>query len=130
MKKKTLNKIIIILVIVALMICVGIFVVSNFTSFNFLNNETNPNVISTVKSILPAAEFISIHYYYTDVVSHSDSKKIFKLEKLPFTTKKIIYTIDGVIKLGINCKDIKISSSEDSIKLNMPKIKTQLSLHV
>jgi len=118
-----MKKLIIILIIIALIIGGGIYLVNKFPSLNILNKVTNLNVTSTIKEILPASEFISLHYYYTDVITHSNAIKFLNLGNIPFTEKKAIYTIDGTIKLGINCKDVNISSSVNSIILNMPAIK-------
>jgi hypothetical protein len=100
----------------------GILFVSNNLNFDFFHKETNINITSTVKEILPNAEFSSLVYHYSSVITHSDSNKFFDFN-IPFTEKKAIYTIDGTIKLGLNCNDISIDNKDNKIILRMPAIK-------
>ncbi|MDR0316797.1 MAG: DUF4230 domain-containing protein [Treponema sp.] len=99
----------------------GLFI-SNNLNFDFFNKETSMNITSTVKEILPNAEYASLVYHYSSVITHSDSNKFFDFN-IPFTEKKAIYTIDGTVKLGLNCKDISIDNRYNNIILRMPAIK-------
>jgi hypothetical protein len=88
---------------------------------NILEKDTTINITSTVKEILPAAEYSSLVYHYTSIITDFDVKKIFNIN-IPLTEKKAIYTIDGTIKLGFDCKDITVKDQYNNIILNMPKM--------
>jgi hypothetical protein len=106
------------LIILVFGIVFGVFV-SN--KLKFTGKSTSLNITSTVKEILPAAEYASLVYHYQDVIAHSDINKIFNLN-IPLTEKKAIYTIDGTIKLGFNGNNIKINNSYNNLIIKMPKI--------
>jgi len=83
--------------------------------------ETSIHV--TVREVFPAAEFISLVYRYTSVIKDVNSKEMFGIP-IPGTEKKLLAVIDGTIKLGINCKEIKIDSIRtDTIFIKFPPIK-------
>jgi len=83
--------------------------------------ETSIHV--TVREVFPAAEFISLVYRYTSVIKDVNSKEMFGIP-LPGTEKKMLAVIDGTIKLGVNCKEIKIDSSRtDTLFIKFPPIK-------
>ena len=120
-----MKKIILIIIILALSIGGGIFLASYFDLFNrtdALNKTTSINISSTVKEVLPSAEFTSIIYHYTDVITHSDAIRFFDFGNIPFTERRAIYTIDGIIKLGINCENMEIEISDNAVTLNMPPV--------
>lgn len=96
---------------------------TDFIKINVLNKFPNLNITSSVKEVLPASEYVSLVYHYSDVITHSDAIKLFSLGNIPFTERKAIYTIDGAVKLGFNGKDIKVERSGDAIILHMPKIR-------
>jgi hypothetical protein len=108
----------VILIVLVLGIVAGIFLTKKL---KFFNKEKNINITSTVKKILPISEYASLVYQYSDVVTHSDVNKLFKIN-IPFTEKKAIYTVEGTIKLGFNGKNIKIDNSYNKIIVHMPKI--------
>jgi hypothetical protein len=111
-------------------IAIGLFVGSFFLSgkfkLNFFDkvsdNETKVNISATIKEILPNAEYSSLVYHYSSVITHSDVYKFFDFN-IPLTTKKVIYTIDGTIKLGLDCNDISIDNEDDNIIIHMPAIR-------
>ena len=111
----------VILIILILTLSAGIFIGSKINKQS-LSKETNINIKATVKEILPAAEYASLIYHYTSVITHSEAVKLFSID-IPLTEKKAIYTIDGTIKMGFNCADIKTEISMGNIILYMPRIK-------
>jgi hypothetical protein len=110
----------VILIVLLLGILVGI-IFNNKFNLKFTKKNTNININSTVKEILPIAEYLSLVYHYSDVITHSDINKIFDIN-IPLTEKKAIYTIEGTIKLGFNGKNIKTSISYNNVIVQMPKI--------
>ncbi len=60
-------------------------------------------------------------YYYTNIVSFKQNKKIKDIE-LPFTQKSFLIKYDGIIKTGIDLDDVKIIENKDcNIKLKIKK---------
>jgi len=83
--------------------------------------ETSIHV--TVREVFPTAEFISLVYRYTSVIKDVNSKEMFGIH-IPGTEKKLLAVIDGTIKLGINCKDMKIDTTRtDTLFIKFPPIK-------
>jgi len=114
-------KYLVILIVLIAAVFFGVFIGSKFGS-SPVSKETNINVKATVKEILPAAEYTSLVYQYTSVITHSEAAKLLGFD-IPLTEKKAIYTIDGSIKMGFNCADIAIDISYNNIVLQMPRIK-------
>jgi hypothetical protein len=65
------------------------------------------SVHTVLKEALPIGEYASMAYYYTSVVKDINSKDI-NGWSIPFTTRKYIFTFDGVMKLGIDGRKIRI----------------------
>jgi hypothetical protein len=114
-------KILRVLIILILGIAGGLFI-SNKVKLDFFNKESGMNITSTVKEILPNAEYSSLVYHYSSVITHSDVHKLFDFN-IPLTGKKAIYTIDGTIKLGLDCDDINIDNKDNNIIIRMPVIR-------
>jgi hypothetical protein len=89
---------------------------------NKLNRESAVKISANIKEILPASEYTSLVYQYSSIITHSEAMRLFGVD-IPLTEKKAIYTIDGSIKMGFDCADIKTEVSYDNIILRMPKIK-------
>lgn len=101
--------------------------------FNLLNSVISSKYISSnvstsvVKNIIPTGEFVSLIYHYTTVADFQDESYrqiLGKTVTLPMTTKKrkLLYSFDGTIKLGIDAQDIKVVQKGNTIVLEMPAI--------
>lgn len=66
---------------------------------------------TVVKEVLPIGEYASLAYHYTSVVKDINTKDI-KGWNIPFTTRKYIFTYDGVMKLGIDGSKIVVTEPE------------------
>ncbi|MDR2191328.1 MAG: DUF4230 domain-containing protein [Endomicrobium sp.] len=110
------------LIIVALILGCGVFIGAKVFSGKIVDKEAQVNINATVKEVLPAAEYTSLLYQYSSVITHSEAAQLFSIP-IPLTEKKAIYTIDGTIKMGFDCKDIKVDVSYNNIILHLPKIK-------
>ena len=93
-----------IFVTLAVGLCTGIFLSNNT---GMLNKTTAVNIVSTVKQVLPASEYVSLVYHYSDVI----------------TGENAVYTIEGSIKLGFNGENIEIVHSDNIIVVQIPAIK-------
>jgi hypothetical protein len=76
----------------------------------------------SIKEILPISEYACLVYRYSAVNKHSDSLPFIKWN-MPFTEKKLIFSIDGTIKLGIDGKHIRIEPLVKKIVVHLPPIK-------
>jgi hypothetical protein len=76
----------------------------------------------SIKEILPVSEYACLVYRYSAVNKHSDSLPFIKWN-MPFTEKKLIFSIDGTIKLGIDGKHIRIEPLAKKIVVHLPPIK-------
>jgi len=110
------------LLIILIIVCIGGgMLLGNKLKLNILGRDTNTNITSTIKEIFPIAEYVSLVYHYSSVITNSDVKKLFNLS-IPLSEKRAIYTIDGTIKLGFDCKNITIKNQYNTIIVNMPGI--------
>jgi len=108
--------------LVLIIVCTGGgLLLGNRLKLNILGSNTTVNITSTVKEILPASEYASLVYHYSSVITDSNIKKFFNLN-IPLSEKKAIYTSDGTIKLGFDCKNITVKNRYNNIILNMPGI--------
>lgn len=89
---------------------------------NILKQENKIDITYTVKEILPIAEYASLVYHYSTVITESDVRRLFGIS-IPLTDRRAIYTIDGTIKLGFSGRDITITNQNNIIIVHMPKIK-------
>ena len=120
-----------ILLIILIIVCTGGGLFLGYKlKLNFLGRKTSAeitskkasvDITSTVKEILPISEYSSLVYHYSSVITNSEVKKLFMFN-IPLSEKKAIYTIDGTIKLGFDCKDIAIRSQYNNIIISMPKV--------
>jgi len=90
---------------------------------SFLNPKQETSIHTTVREVLPAAEFISMHYRYTSIIKDVSSKEMFGIY-IPGTEKKLLAVIDGTIKLGIDCRTMEIDTTrKDTLFIKFPPIK-------
>jgi len=109
------------IIVIVLCVCAGFFAGNKFKR-DFLANNTEIDIRSTVKQVLPASEYASLVYHYSSVITHNDVKTLFD-HAIPLTEKKLIYIIDGTIKLGFDGKDITVDKGYNQIIIRMPQIK-------
>ncbi|MCL2244193.1 MAG: DUF4230 domain-containing protein [Treponema sp.] len=110
-------------IFVIIIICIGggVFLGTRLDS-NILKQENKIDITYTVKEILPIAEYASLVYHYSTVITESDVRRLFGIS-IPLTDRRAIYTIDGTIKLGFSGRDITITNQNNIIIVHMPKIK-------
>lgn len=85
-----------------------------------LNKEKDSTII--FEKIAQIRELSVNKYYYTNVISFKQNKKIKDLQ-IPFTQKSFLIKYDGVIKTGIDLNDVKIiENKNNNIKLKIKKV--------
>lgn len=92
-----------------------------------VNQEVSVDALTLAKLVEPASELVSYKYYYTAAGVYEDSKKFFGSSvKVPFTTDKAIYMVDGIISAGIDISEVKFDVNDDNktieVSLPSPKI--------
>lgn len=75
-----------------------------------LTREVKIEVISS--EIREIGELATIENSYTDVMSYSDAKKLFKKFEIGFTRSSLIVKWDGIIKAGIDLKQVELKEDE------------------
>ncbi len=90
-----------------------------------VNKEVTVDVTTLTKLIRPASELVTCKYYYTTAGVYDDSKKLFNM-KVPFTTDKAVYLVDGVISAGVDIGEIKFDVDNKKrtidVRIQNPKI--------
>ena len=114
-------KYVVMIIVIVLCISVG-FIAGNKFKWGIFSHNTGIDIRSTVKDVLPTAEYASLVYHYSSVITHNNAKTLFD-HTIPLTEKKLIYTIDGTIKLGFDGKDITVDNTYNQIIIRMPQIK-------
>lgn len=71
-----------------------------------VNKEVTVDAVTLARLVAPASEIVAYKYYYTTAGVYDDSKKLFN-KKVPFTTDKAVYLVDGVISAGVDISEIK-----------------------
>ncbi|WP_187296402.1 DUF4230 domain-containing protein [Tepidibacter mesophilus] len=106
-----------------LMILFAIFILFTIlTSGNILKLNKEKDSTTILGKISQIQELSVNKYYYTNIVSFKQNKKIKDLE-IPFTQKSFLIKYDGVIKTGIDLNDVKIiENKNNNIKLKIKKV--------
>jgi len=112
-----------VVMVIVIVLCIGAgFFAGNKFKWGFLSHNAEMDIRSAVKQVLPTSEYASLVYHYSSVITHNDVKTLFD-HVIPLTEKKLLYIIDGTIKLGFDGKDIKVDKGYNQIIIRMPQIK-------
>lgn len=116
-KRKKINKNRVLLIFIIIGIIIGITL-----SLKLIFSEKSPKDTSKVLNIIEQVlELSTSKYNYSNIVTIKKDKS-FKNIKIPFTEKSFIIKYNGVVKGGVNSKDVTIDSvKKDSITLNIAK---------
>ena len=107
--------------IIAIILIGGSIYVKN----NFVPKEETLISSETVESSLKEAkELTTLKYHYKNIASFENSQE-FQGFKLPFTTKRFLYTYAGVIHAGVDLDKVKVdvNNEDKSISVSLPKSK-------
>lgn len=113
---KTIKKVIIIILVIAIIGAAAYFIGVRNGKLAEKPTITSSTIESQIKSI---KELSTVQYYYTNMGSFENQNEFYGI-KIPLTLKKFIVTYDGVIKAGISLEDVKVTVSEDKIIVNLP----------
>jgi hypothetical protein len=112
--KRTILLVVLIAVIAGLLLAVGFLLRGGKLDLDLPEIVTGQSEISAhtvVKEVMPIGEYASLAYHYTSVVKDVNSRDI-KGWTIPFTTRKYIFTYDGIMKLGIDGSKIRVEEQE------------------
>ena len=86
--------------------------------------ETNISVDTVESSLKEAKELTTLKYHYKNVASYENSQEFYGI-KVPFSTKKFLYTYEGVINAGVNLDlaQVDIDEINKTITVSLPKAK-------
>ena len=114
-KKINNNKVLLIFIIIGIILGITL-------SLKLIFSEKAPKdtskVLNTIEQVL---EISTSKYNYSNIVTIKKDRS-FKNIKIPFTEKSFIIKYNGVVKGGVNSKDITIDNvKKDSITVNVAK---------
>jgi hypothetical protein len=66
--------------------------------------------------VLPVSEYVCLVYNYQSISQRSFNQGNF------LNARSILIILDGTIKLGFNCQNIRVQQTGNDLILNMPKI--------
>ena len=107
--------------IIAIILIAGSIYVKN----NFVPKEETLISSETVESSLKEAkELTTLKYHYKNIASFENSQE-FQGFKLPFTTKRFLYTYAGVIHAGVDLDKAKVdvNNEDKTVSVTLPKSK-------
>lgn len=114
-KKINKNKLLILFIFIGILIG-GI--ISSRLIFSEKPPQDTSKVLNTIEKV---AELSTSKYNYSNIVTITKDKS-FKNIKIPFTEKSFIIKYNGIVKGGVNLKDITIANNtRNSITININK---------
>ena len=110
--KRFLLPIILLAIIAGLLILVGSLLGGrNFRFLPQITEQTERSAHTVLKEALPIGEYASLAYHYTTVVREINARDI-RGWTIPFTTRRFIFSYDGIMKLGIDAAQIQVEDTE------------------
>lgn len=108
------------LIIAIILIGGSIYVKNNFVP----KEETIISSETVESSIKEAKELTTLKYHYKNIASFENSQE-FQGFKLPFTTKRFLYTYSGVIHAGVDLDKAKVdvNNEDKTVSVTLPKSK-------
>ena len=108
------------LIIAIILIGGSIYVKNNFVP----KEETIISSETVESSIKEAKELTTLKYHYKNIASFENSQE-FQGFKLPFTTKRFLYTYAGVIHAGVDLEKVKVdvNNEDKTVSVTLPKSK-------
>lgn len=123
---KTLKRICLLLVIIAVASSVTFFVTQRYffsaktvTNNNAFEKTVNLSGKTIAYSLNKLGQLKTAEYHYTHVENY-DSDRIINGFAVPFTNAKFIYSYDGVVSAGIDFSKIQVDKKEHTISITLP----------
>ncbi|MFO3716398.1 DUF4230 domain-containing protein [Anaerococcus cruorum] len=116
--------------LIAAIIVAILMLAAFFAAKNIFNVEEETKVTSeTVEAALKEAkELTTLKYHYKNIASFENSQQ-FQGMKIPFTTKRFLYTYEGEIHAGVDLDEAKVKVNEQAKKINITLPETKILSH-
>mgnify|MGYP002712144160 CR=1 FL=1 len=116
--------------LISAIIVAVLMIVAFFAAKNIFNVEEETKVTSeTVEAALKEAkELTTLKYHYKNIASFENSQQ-FQGMKIPFTTKKFLYTYEGEIHAGVDLDEAKVRVNEEAKTINVSLPETKILSH-
>lgn len=116
--------------LISALIVAGLILAAFFTAKSIFDVEEETIITSeTVESALKEAkELTTLKYHYKNIASFENSQE-FQGMKIPFTTKRFLYTYEGEIHAGVDLDEAKVKVDEEGKIINIKLPKTKILSH-
>lgn len=120
MKKFLIKALIIFLAVVV--VGTGIATAIFFHNFKFVS-KTSYDSTAVLERVQTLSELNTVEMYFNEIIDYSDAK-YFKQFKIPFTTKKVLFTAKARVKAGVDLSKLTVESikvKKDYVEIILPK---------
>ena len=107
-------------VIVVVAVCVAI--ISGNLAKSGITEKREQGSSLIAEEVIKSFKISTLTYRYTNFIYEKDVKTIGGVE-LPFTDTYLGVQYDGIIEIGIDGSEIKVTQTEDTITIKLPKAK-------
>ena len=116
--------------LISALIVAGLVLAAFFTAKSIFNVEEETKITSeTVEAALKEAkELTTLKYHYKNIASFENSQQ-FQGMKIPFTTKRFLYTYEGEIHAGVDLDEAKVKVNEEAKTINISLPETKILSH-
>lgn len=116
--------------LISAIIVAVLMIAAFFAAKNIFNVEEETKVTSeTVEAALKEAkELTTLKYHYKNIASFENSQQ-FQGMKIPFTTKRFLYTYEGEIHAGVDLDEAKVKVNEEAKTINVSLPETKVLSH-
>lgn len=116
-KKKTVLLPALIIVVILFLVLLGGVVWAAARKPLVLKQLIETNISTVVREILPASEYVCLVYNYQSTAQRAYNPGNW------INARNLLIVLDGTIKLGFNCSDIRIQENGKQLTLNMPPVR-------
>lgn len=116
--------------LISALIVSGLVLAAFFTAKSIFNVEEETTItLETVEAALKEAkELTTLKYHYKNIASFENSQQ-FQGMKIPFTTKRFLYTYEGEIHAGVDLDEAKVRVNEEAKTINVSLPETKILSH-
>jgi hypothetical protein len=109
-------------IVLGILLCAAVGAGCYFLGRAGTKTDTKLSAVAVESRLEGVSELASVSYSYTNMAKFENSEEFYGV-KLPFTTKSFILTYDGVIKAGVDLKDVKVAVAGQTVTVTLPKAK-------
>jgi hypothetical protein len=109
-------------IVLGILLCAAVGAGCYFLGRAGTKTDTKLSAVAVESRLEGVSELASVSYSYTNMAKFENSEEFYGV-KLPFTTKSFILTYDGVIKAGVDLKNVKVAVAGQTVTVTLPKAK-------